>query len=305
MIQSDLRTGDLIGIDRTGEAGVVPGFVLIGCPVDEGVIRNGGRPGASHAPPLIRKHLYKMTPPADRFEPFAAMLEKGLDLGDVTSAGMEEMQQELADRIAPWLREKVPVIVLGGGHETSYGHYLGYRQAELPHHIINFDAHSDVRPLKKGAGHSGSPFRQILEDRNTFCRSYYVMGLQPNATARDHLEFIQERGGDYAFAPQTDSRLVAGNLGESGQIRSRIMVSIDMDVLDQSVAPGVSAPCQDGIPKTLVLDAARMAGKNRAVASIDLVEINPFFDRDDQTSRLGALIIWNFLYGLSVRAGRA
>lgn len=84
------------------------------------------------------------------------------------------------------------------------------------------------------------------------------------------------------------------------------MTTFDFDVLDQSEAPGVSAPCADGLSKKILLEAAEMAGENPAVASMDLVEVNPTYDRDGQTQRLAALAIWRFLSGLSRRAqGRA
>ena len=306
MNQSDPRLGDLIGTPATGKAVVEPSFVLVGCPVDEGVIRNGGRPGASLAPPVIRKYLFNMTPSPQCREAFVKLVGSGLDLGDIPDAGMEEMQQMLAGRIAPWLEKKVPVIVLGGGHETTYGHYLGYRHSKLTHHIINLDAHADVRPLKNGAGHSGSPFRQILDDSEKVCRSYHVMGLQPQSVATDHLLYIEEKNGSFTFRDETDIHKVENRLdGLAAESRGegRIMMTLDMDVLDQSAAPGVSAPCPEGLPKSLLLNTARLAGKHKFVTSMDLVEVNPRFDRDEQTSRLGALVVWFFLCGLCERSG--
>ncbi len=305
MKKSDLRIGDSIVSRMSGETDSKPSFILVGCPVDEGVTRNGGRPGASKAPPLIRKHLFKMTPPAERSDSFHDLVRNARDLGDMPFTEMEDMQMGLAARIAPWLEKKVPVIVLGGGHETTFGHYLGYRQSKLHHDIINIDAHSDVRPLKNGAGHSGSPFRQILEDSGTFCRSYHVMGLQPQSVTKEHLEYVEGLGGSYLLKEDTSTEKVASRLEAlSGEIESRILMTLDMDVLDQSVAPGVSAPCPDGLPKSLLLKTARLAGEHKSVASLDLVEVNPLFDRDEQTARLGALIIWNFIYGLCERRDR-
>src|ERR687884_322191 len=49
--------------------------------------------------------------------------------------------------------------VLVGGHETAYGHYLGYVRAGRPVGIINLDAHLDLRPVEGGRGNSGTPFR--------------------------------------------------------------------------------------------------------------------------------------------------
>jgi formiminoglutamase len=308
MSENDLRISDLLQIGAAGgehkEDGGEPSFVMIGCPVDEGVIRNGGRPGASQAPPLIRKYLHKMTPPADMWGDFAALLRKGKDLGDVPQAGMEEMQGELASRVAPWIAGNVPVIILGGGHETTYGHYLAYRIAKRPHHILNIDAHCDVRMLKNGQGHSGSPFRQILEDGAGLCRSYHVMGLQPHSVAREHVEYIRSNGGKAVFADRTGSdrisdrlmKLTGGKDGGPG-----VLLTLDMDAVDQSHAPGVSAPNMSGLPKSVLLETARLAGENSRVLSMDLVEVNPFFDRDDQTSRLGALAVWHFLMGLCHR----
>lgn len=320
MGENDIRVSDLLKRGETveeGKGGEVS-FVMIGCPVDEGVIRNGGRPGASQAPPLIRKYLSKMTPPADMRntfsdaprhgrgpeDTFADILRRGRDLGDVPLAGMEEMQEELASRVAPWIAGKVPVIVLGGGHETTYGHSRAYRKAQQPHRILNIDAHCDVRPLKNGQGHSGSPFRQILEDEDSRCLSYHVMGLQPQSVAREHLDYIRSTGGEYAFADQTDAGAVLEKLRKRNGGRddgSVVLLTLDMDSVDQSQAPGVSAPCVSGLSKTVLLEAARAAGENESVLSLDVVEVNPFFDRDDQTSRLAALVVWNFLVGLCLR----
>jgi formiminoglutamase len=136
--------------------------VLIGFPQDEGVRRNGGRPGAARVPAEIRRCLYRLPP----FDP-AVEVEVGrglLDLGDVSIHGdLEQSQQALAAVVAAVLAAGSVPIVLGGGHETANGHYLGPGEAGRPAGIVNLDAHLDVRPLLEGRGHSGSLFRQALE----------------------------------------------------------------------------------------------------------------------------------------------
>lgn len=291
----DPRISDLIKHEGSDQE---PSFILIGCPVDEGVERNGGRRGAAQAPALIRKQLNKMTPPPDSVSVFVETCRSGVDLGDISSGSMEEMQKQLGSRIAPWLEKDIPVIILGGGHETAYGHYLGYRKSAIPHNIINLDAHADVREFKKGVGHSGSPFRQILEDEETLCRSYKAAGLQPHAVAKSHLAYIEHHGGEWHLYPDTDMSLIKRLYSNSD---FPVMTTFDMDGVDQSQAPGVSAPCANGLDKSLWLSAAYLAGRNPNVKSVDLVEVNPQYDRDDQTTRLAALTIWNFLHGLSLR----
>ncbi len=296
MSKQDPRFKNILG-SRLAEDDI-PSFVIIGCPVDEGVVRNGGRAGTSGAPSLIRTYLEKMTPPPQEDEAFIKLVSFGKDLGNIDSGTMEEMQQNLGDTVAPWLEKGVPVIILGGGHETSYGHYLGYRNAEISHHIINLDAHADVRPLKEGAGHSGSPFRQILDDSNSLCKSYQVIGLQPQATAVDHKRYMEDNSGQTYFKDVVDDILLRHVYSSR---KGNLLTTFDMDALDQSEAPGVSAPCPDGLSKSLFLTATYIAGKNQDVRSMDLVEVNPEYDRDDQTVRLAALGVWNFLRGLSAR----
>ena len=95
-------------------------------------------------------------------------------------------------------------IVLGGGHETAYGHYLGYVRAGRETAIVNLDAHLDVRPLRDGRGHSGSPFRQALEHPTQPLRGdrYVVLGAQPFAVSRAHQAYVQEKDGVIHWASE-------------------------------------------------------------------------------------------------------
>ena len=56
----DLRMGDTI--DRGEAPGSDIRVVLIGCPQDEGVRRNGGRQGAAGGPAAFRTMLARLTP---------------------------------------------------------------------------------------------------------------------------------------------------------------------------------------------------------------------------------------------------
>ncbi|MDX1548872.1 MAG: arginase family protein, partial [Rhodothermales bacterium] len=158
----DPRVGHLLGRALRGveEARAV----ILGFPCDEGVRRNGGRPGAAAAPDALRQALYRFTPDARHAEAFHDLLAHTADLGNLRVEGtMEEAQRALGRALAPFLQRGAVPIVLGGGHETAFGHFLGYAEAGRAVSILNVDAHADVRPLRDGRGHSGSPFRQALE----------------------------------------------------------------------------------------------------------------------------------------------
>jgi formiminoglutamase len=281
--------------------------VLIGFPQEEGIRRNHGRPGAAQAPDEIRRWLYRLTP-AD-CEAGLSLGEPALvDLGNLRIVGtLEDTQEALAQVVAAVLAAGAIPVILGGGHETAYGHFQGYVTAERSVAIINIDAHLDVRPTLDGRGHSGSPFRQALEHPTHPLpgNQYVCLGAQPQSVSRDHCRYLRERGGqvrwyndvrhslEWFFREEGSRRAAAG---------CAVYVSLDADVVGAAEVPGVSAPNPNGLEGREVLACARLAGSLPWVTSFDLVEISPPVDRDSQSTRWAALVVWNFLMGLSLRS---
>jgi len=306
----DPRLGEMVEFWRGGLPELRPGRpVLIGFPQDEGVRRNGGRIGAAEAPREIRRWLYRFVPyDCETGSDLAAL--GLLDLGNVRIEGtLEDTQAALGEVVGAVLRSGAVPVILGGGHETAYGHYLGYVAAGLPVGIINVDAHLDVRPLIDGKGHSGSPFLQAMEHplHPLPGNRYACLGVEPHAVSRDHWSYVQARGGLIRWF--NDSRIFlvthfAARVQHQAVADCRTMASIDADVVNAGEVPGVSAPNPRGLDGALVLDCARAAGVMPDVASLDLVEINPRHDRDGQSARWAALVVWNFLAGLAKRGER-
>ncbi len=300
--EDDPRVGTLLGraVDDPGDARVV----LLGFPSDEGVRVNGGRTGAAEAPGAIRRALYALTPDARRPDAFADLLRHTVDLGDlVLGDDLAESQERLGKALAPHLARGAVPVVLGGGHETAFGHFLGYVEAGRPVAILNWDAHADVRPLKDGCPHSGSPFRQALEHPSGACRGYTVAGLQPHSTARAHVDYLDAQDAYYAWCDELSENLVDALY--AGGTATACMTTFDLDAVDQGAAPGVSAPAANGMAPALWLHAAYRAGRSPHVASMDLVECNPRVDVDGRTARLAALTVWHFLRGLAERGSNA
>lgn len=297
-VDNDSRIGHLLGSNLNKEE--LPKAVIIGFPSDKGVAINGGRTGAADAPEAIREQLYKMTPDPENYNPFVDLIGAIKDVGDLNIRyEVEEDQKNLGQVLAGYLEQGIIPIILGGGHETAFGHFSGYAEAGYKTAIFNLDAHTDVRSLKEGRAHSGSPFRQAIEHESECAEMYLVAGLQPHSVARSHLQYVKESGGDYLLRDETNITSISGFFHQHES--DRLMVTFDMDAVDQSQAPGVSAPCANGLPADLWLTAAYLAGRNEQVTSFDLSEVNPRHDRDNQTAKLAALTIWNFLLGLSQR----
>src|SRR5207253_10958277 len=103
--------------------------VLIGFVVDEGVRRNHGRIGAAAAPNAIRQWLYRLTP-CDCQAGIHLSACPPLDLGNLRMTGdLEAAQQALAKLVAPLLQAGAIPVILGGCHETAFGHSVGEVEA--------------------------------------------------------------------------------------------------------------------------------------------------------------------------------
>ena len=291
----DPRIGRLLGSRLVARD--TPEVVILGFPSDEGVRRNGGRVGAARGPAAIRSALYRLAPDA-RSARFEELLSRTRDLGDVEISGnVEADQQSLGEVLTPHIELGCFCVVLGGGHETSYGHFLGYARAERRVEILNWDAHADVRELVDGKAHSGSPFRQAIEDRSGACRRYSVAGLQPQSVARQHVAFVERQGRAVWRDDVTPERIAQLYRSTDGPA----FVSFDLDAVNEAEAPGVSAPNAGGLTSDLWIEAAYQAGRSPAVSSADIVELNPAVDRDGQTARLAAVTVWWLLRGRSER----
>jgi formiminoglutamase len=291
----DPRVGRLLG--RQIGAGDRPDVVIIGFPSDEGVRRNGGRAGAARGPAAIRSALYRLAPDA-RSPRFDELLSRTRDVGDVEVSGdVETDQQCLGEALTSYIELGCFCVVLGGGHETSYGHFLGYVGARRKVEILNWDAHADVRDLVEGRAHSGSPFRQAMEDRSGTCRRYSVAGLQPQSVAREHVAYVERQGRAVWRDDVTPERIAQLYRAMGGPA----LASFDLDAVNEAEAPGVSAPNAGGLSSDLWIEAAYQAGRSPAVSSADIVELNPAVDPDGQTARLAAVTVWWLLRGRSER----
>ena len=267
---------------------------LLGFPVDDGVRRNGGRPGAADGPAALRRALYAMTPDP-RADAFRDLLAATVDLGDVAPTGdLAADQRGLGVQVAAVLDAGAVPIVLGGGHETAYGHALGYLDTGRAVGVLSWDAHADVRPLSDGLGHSGSPFRQILDHAAGLARSYTVAGALPWRVAAAHAAVPTAVVWRDDLTPDRVDALV-------GALAPPTYASFDLDGVEAGAAPGVSAPGVGGLPVSVWLRAAERCGRSPAVTSLDVVELSPPHDLGGRTATLAALTVWHMLRGLSRR----
>ena len=259
---------------------------LIGFCSDEGVRRNNGRIGAAKAPDTLRAALANM--------PWR--LPKGnhlADAGNIICQGtqMEAAQLALGETVRDYLAKDVTPIILGGGHETFYGHYLGARSylgKEKRLGIINIDAHFDLRPYENVPS-SGTMFRQVLENDSN--AGYLVLGIQRYGNTESLFQTADALGCDYVFEDELDTMNIENVIHSFAEKHDAVIVTLCMDVVDAAAAPGVSAPSPFGLNPKVVREIIQHAVGNQKTLSFDIAEINPSLDPDGRTVKLGAAFV--------------
>ena len=285
---NDVRLGEIVSRCGYEESAVV----ILGCPQDEGVRRNGGRVGAALAPEAVRRQFYKFTP--------FGISAKVFDLGDTMICNSLEETHDLHTKIVETvLRDGKKIVVIGGGNDISFADgcamanvfgfdkWLGF----------NIDAHFDVRA--DSPRNSGTPYRQLLDGKLILPENFYEIAYQPQTASPVYFDYLKTSGvnltsiGEFelsGFASRIQERVLNSTLS--------VFWGFDVDAVRASDAPGTSAPSPIGLSGFEFCNLARFAGSLPQTKIIEFSEMNPNFDADNRTAKLVAAAVHNFLAAL-------
>lgn len=272
--------------------------VFLGFCCDEGVRRNQGRVGAKEAPAVFRQILSNL--PVH----FSSEL-RVKDAGDVhcDNGDLEHAQHVLSEAVAIILENGGFPIVLGGGHEVTFGHFKGLEKTVQGQKvgIINIDAHLDIRPLVDGKGNSGTGFYQIAEESkaNKTDFHYLALGIQEISNTKSLFDYARDNAVEIVYANefrQDKLSYIQNVVQDFAKKVDHIYMTIDMDAFAAAYAPGVSALAFNGIiPDQLFFDVFEQILKLPNLRTIDIAELNPKYDIDNRTARLGASFLFEAL----------
>lgn len=275
-----------------------PTIAFLGFACDEGVRRNQGRVGAFSGPNSLRQALAQL-PMHEEARHF-----QYIDVGNIQclNGDLEIAQHHLGEAVKALMQNKAFPLVLGGGHETAWGHYLGFCEQIKSERlaIINFDAHFDMRAQSNNLGSSGTPFLQIAEHRQQQLLpfDYYCLGIKKSSNSQGLFETAKQWNVKYLSCDEMhDSSEHSTQFVESIiQSHDVIYVSVCLDVFAAPFAPGVSASSPYGLAPWHVLPLLRQLSASKKVIALDIVELLPQYDQHAITAKLGALCIAEFLY---------
>lgn len=293
--ENDVRLGEIVSTKPEDYA--ASEIVILACPQDEGVKRNGGRTGAALAPEAIRAQFYKLT----NFEIGA----KIFDLGDTIIQPSLEATHDAHTRIARQILEDgKTIIILGGGNDVSYAD--GRAMSEIfganDWIALNIDAHFDVRG--DALRNSGTPYRQLLEENLIAPQNFHEIAWQAHGNSPVYFEYLKSKGvnllslEEFRDSDLEIQDLISKNCSPLAARRS-LFFGFDVDAVRASDAPGVSAASPIGLTAEEFVGLAKLAGENERTKIIEFTEMNPNYDIDNRTAKLVAVAMHRFCRALS------
>jgi arginase len=217
----------------------------------------------------------------------------------------------LAESVKKTLDEDCFPLVLGGDHSIAAGTVAGavahYAKESKRIGLIWLDAHGDMNtPDTSPSGNvhgmpvaaivgSGAPelvglagITPMVEPRNVS-----LVGIR-ELDSREK-RFIKESGVHVFTMRDIDERgmreVMTEALRFSGDDTAGIAVSLDMDFVDPSDAPGVGTPVRGGVTYREAHLALEMIADTRSMVSFELVEVNPVIDLHNTTATLGVELV--------------
>ncbi|WP_232696877.1 agmatinase family protein [Brevibacillus daliensis] len=279
---------------------------LVGVPLSKTSISVSG---ASQTPNALRELFTAATTYNIDYEIDLAHLI-ARDLGDIQmhvtdlarchsniEAGMTELYSHFP---------KIFPIIVGGDHSITCPSVKAFsKRYEGNIGIVQLDSHMDVRNLQDGGPSNGTPIRGLLESGTVNGRHIAQIGLHSFANSKPYREYAKEQGISQFTARQVAKEgiepLIHQALEIAGNGTEAIYVTIDMDVLDQSFAPGVPAMVPAGMTSWQLLDAAYLLGKHPMVKGVDIVCVDPVQDSRRATVRTALYTMLTFLTGYTSR----
>ena len=246
--------------------------------------------GAAEAPAAIRHAL--SSPSSNSFN------ERGDDLsapgvlddaGDVTlTPDPAVARAAIEERVGELLQQGRKPLILGGDHSITYPALRGFARRSThggakidPPTVLHFDAHGDLYDEYEGDRFSHAcPFARVMEER--LAARLIQVGVR---TLNAHQRSQAGKFGVETLGPDRWRDAIP----QVGRLRGPLYVSLDLDVLEPMLAPGLSHPEPGGLTIRDVLEV--LAAIRTPVIGADIVEYNPRHDIRDLTARVAAKFV--------------
>jgi arginase len=265
-----------------------------------------------------------MGPSAIRYADLAARIHdlgrEYVDLGDVHTAVpeatvtgddrarfLQEIKDacgQVADRVAQALSDGYLPLVLGGDHSVALGTLGGLAREFGPGGVLWVDAHADLNTPETSP--TGNVHGMVLAAALGLGGREFENDKWPIPEV-ERVALVGVRSlddGEREILHSLDARVYTmsdiDRLGVERAIRESLAhvagpgfvhLSLDLDVVDPEVAPGVGTPVRGGLSYREAHLAMELVAESGLVGSLEAVEVNPILDRENQTGKLAVELV--------------
>jgi formiminoglutamase len=235
------------------------------------------------------------------------------DAGDVvmhtTDISLSHKRIEEATTFLASKYSETITSMIGGDHSTTACAVRGIKKA-FPNDrigILQLDTHLDVRDPAELGPANGTPIRQLIEGSTVRGEDIINIGLHGYFNAKPLITYAKHHSIQMVTLKNARKvgfvHTVQKALKQLSQNVDRVYVTVDMDVLDISVAPGVPASTPGGLSTAELFNSLLEIGKHPSVRHIDFVCLDPSKDSAvSETVKTGVYAWLQFVTGVVCRS---
>ncbi len=231
---------------------------------------------------------------------------KLVDLGDLKSGKtVQDTYFALSEVISCLLAQNTAVVLLGGTQDLTYAVYRAYVRLHRMTNILTIDSRlniaegvgADFDPLDEPVNHNSFAARMVVEPDN-YLFNYMNIGYQTYLVDNDAIGLMNRLFFDACRYGMLRDNLQAAE----PYVRDSDCVSFDLCAVKKSDSPANPWARPTGFTAEQACQLARYAGISRQVGVLGLFEYYPSLDRDNDSARLLAEMVWCFLDGMEHRS---
>jgi arginase len=285
-------------------------LAIIGAPLDLGA----GRRGVDMGPSAIRyagleARLRELGFECDDVGNVQLVVPEEVAEGDPRVRFLEQIKaacEDVAERVRHAREQGVTPLVLGGDHSVALGTLGGLAAASGAGGVLWLDAHADLNTPANSP--SGNVHGMVLGaalglDRSAFASDAWPLpSVDPARTVLLGTRMLDP--GEKEAAREHDVRVITmseiDRIGIERAVREAlervsgdgfVHVSLDIDVVDPEEAPGVGTALRGGLSYREAHLAMELVAEAGVMSSLDVVEVNPILDRENQTAALAVELV--------------
>jgi agmatinase len=293
------------GVPYTQDPSELAGIdvAIVGAPTDDLV---SDRPGTRFGPRAIRA---ASCPPGPHLEAKVDAFEdlRVVDFGDaaVIPADAVTTHAQIERTVGQVVSAGALPVILGGDHSITESNVRAVAARHGPVGLVHFDTHTDTGTEVFGVEIShGTPMYRLVHDGQVAGARYVQIGLRGYWPGEAELSWQHEQGITSFFMHDVRDLGIRDVVERTvAQVSAGpVFLTVDVDVLDPSVAPGTGTPEPGGMTSADLLWACRELARRVELVGLDVVEVIPTaVGSADVTALVADRVVREALTGVALR----